>query len=425
MTSRYFKNPYEDYDETKHGTAECDILKRDTVIQLVQSYVDKILLETKKANYKLRDDLYVGEAGIAFMFWKLSRFDEFKHSYPCLEHASYYIQRAKEISRSKNKSTNDASRIAFLCGHSGISAVSAVISKDIGDSTKFSHDIEKFLTGHTVCKSNDYDADEILVGRAGYLSGAYWLNQVLSEKPIKNDIIEDVCDKLIKRGREYSRSKRCPLPLMYEYHDSDYLGAAHGLCSILHMLLESPWFVRTTNGVFNNISKTKLQDVQTAVEYFLGIQDDDGNFPTRLFNLNKKLIHWCHGCPGAVYLLAKAYLIFKEDKYLLACRKSCQAIWCQGLLRKGPGICHGIAGNGYAFLLMYRLTQERKFFYMAAKFMEFLTTDQFLNGARTPDRPFSLYEGLAGTVCFLIDLLQPASAYFPFMDVFDIKFHQP
>lgn len=26
---------------------------------------------------------------------------------------------------------------------------------------------------------------------------------------------------------------------------------------------------------------------------------------------------------------------------------------------KGPGICHGAAGSGYAFLLFYRLTKEQ------------------------------------------------------------------
>ena len=32
-----------------------------------------------------------------------------------------------------------------------------------------------------------------------------------------------------------------------------------------------------------------------------------------------------------------------------------------GFLRKGPGICHGVAGTGYVFLLMYRLTQDKKY----------------------------------------------------------------
>lgn len=71
---------------------------------------------------------------------------------------------------------------------------------------------------------------------------------------------------------------------------------------------------------------------------------------------------------------------------------------------------------------MYRLTKEPKFIYRAKKFMRFLTEQEFVDDARTPDRPFSLYEGIAGTVCFLIDLLDPENAAFPFMDVFSKKF---
>lgn len=354
------------------------------------------------------------------MFWKLSKSVELKDLFPCLEHAAYYINRSKEASRTKESSSRTS--IAFLCGNAGISAVAAVIASELGKKEEVSRNIGDFLKGYQVCKSTSYDADEVLVGRAGYLSGAYWLNHVLPSKPIQNYVIKDVCKVLITRGRKYSTSREAPLPLMYEYHDSDYLGAAHGLCSILLMLLESPWFVATDGG-FNNISETKLKDIQESVEYFSKIQDDDGNFPTRLFNSDKKLIHWCHGCSGAIYLLAKAFLLFKEERYLEGCRKCAESIWRHGLLRKGPGICHGIAGNGYAFLLMYRLTGEKKYLYRAAKFKEFLTTDTFLDNARTPDRPYSLYEGLAGTVCFLVDLLSPQESYFPFMDVFNVKYN--
>jgi len=129
-------------------------------------------------------------------------------------------------------------------------------------------------------------------------------------------------------------------------------------------------------------------------------------------------VHWCHGAPGAVYLIAKAYLIFKEDKYLQAVRRSADLVWQKGFLRKGPSICHGVAGSGYVFLLLYRLTNEPKYYYRAIKYMELLTNTEFKHRARTPDRPHSLYEGVAGTVCFLIDLLEPQHAHFPFMDVF-------
>lgn len=82
------------------------------------------------------------------------------------------------------------------------------------------------------------------------------------------------------------------------------------------------------------------------------------------------------------------------------------------------GICHGIAGNGYVFLLLYRLTGDRKHLNRALKFGEFIFTDECIQGSRRPDNMYSLYEGLAGTVCYLTDLTQPEKASFPFLDVF-------
>ena len=76
------------------------------------------------------------------------------------------------------------------------------------------------------------------------------------------------------------------------------------------------------------------------------------------------------------------------------------------------------SGNGYVFLLLYRLTKDEKYLHRAVQFARFLTTEEFIHGARTPDSPHSLYEGLAGTVCYLLDVLKPDQAEFPFFDVF-------
>uniref|UniRef100_T1GVZ8 Uncharacterized protein n=1 Tax=Megaselia scalaris TaxID=36166 RepID=T1GVZ8_MEGSC len=84
----------------------------------------------------------------------------------------------------------------------------------------------------------------------------------------------------------------------------------------------------------------------------------------------------------------KSYIIFKDEKYLKSAELASDVIWKKGLLLKGPGICHGVAGNGYAFLILYRLTNNPKYFYRASKFMEFLTHPEFKAKANTPDRPF-------------------------------------
>lgn len=153
------------------------------------------------------------------------------------------------------------------------------------------------------------------------------------------------------------------------------------------------------------------------------LQEPDGNFPIALDsgrqrNTDKRLVHWCHGAPGAIYLVAKSFILFQDRRYLTACEKAADLIWQRGLLLKGAGICHGIANNGYAFLTVHRLTGDPKYLYRANAFMQFLTHSEFRARAKIPDRPYSLYEGIAGTVCFLIDLLSPETASFPFMDVF-------
>ncbi len=126
----------------------------------------------------------------------------------------------------------------------------------------------------------------------------------------------------------------------------------------------------------------------------------------------------CAFFPGVVYLFARAYLVWKDPRYLDACLRCGELTWQKGLLRKGPGICHGVAGSGYVFLLLYRLTSDEKHLHRALRFAEFMQTEEFQRGARRPDCPYSLYEGVAGTALFLADLTNPLKAEFPFFDVF-------
>ena len=111
-------------------------------------------------------------------------------------------------------------------------------------------------------------------------------------------------------------------------------------------------------------------------------QTEAGSFVTYADELlnqrphEQELVHWSNGAPGIIHLMAKAYLVFdhNRDRYLKACVQAAELIWERGLLKKGPGLCHGIAGNGYAFLLMYRLTEDPKYYYRALQFAEFIFT---------------------------------------------------
>ena len=115
--------------------------------------------------------------------------------------------------------------------------------------------------------------------------------------------------------------------------------------------------------------------------------------------------------------MAKAYKVFGEAKYLDSALRCGDCVWSSGLLKKGPGICHGVAGSGYVFLLLHSLTGDNKHLYRAQTFADFMFTEEFARGSRTPDCPMSLYEGLAGTLCFLVNLLNPSTfGQFPFFE---------
>ena len=136
-----------------------------------------------------------------------------------------------------------------------------------------------------------------------------------------------------------------------------YSGAGHGLSSILQMLLSFPEHFSEREDVESLIHK--------AVDYVLACEFFNGNYPTvpgEVRHLEDRLVHWCHGTPGVVYLLAKAYLTWKDEKYLQAMRRSANLIWYLGLLRKGPGICHGVAGNA-SLLNIYLTVHISSFFH--------------------------------------------------------------
>ena len=152
------------------------------------------------------------------------------------------------------------------------------------------------------------------------------------------------------------------------------------------------------------------------------------------------LVQICHGTPGLLLLLACARSHptvacgYWEPSWDQAIRLGSERIWEQGLLSKGGGLCHGIAGNAWPWLMLhdcfeYRTGLEEEFKdgfrqrtgldvpdeglsgdYFLSKALAFLlhaqTTAPFKEQLpeaekryRMPDHPYSLFEGLAGSVC--------------------------
>lgn len=204
--------------------------------------------------------------------------------------------------------------------------------------------------------------------------------------------------------------------LRYVFYGTDYLGAAHGVAGILYMLLQFPDWC--------NEPETKSWIVST-LDHLLALQNH-GNFPTTTDSVQHghMSIHWCHGAPGFTALLYRAYEVFNDVKYLKGMEIALDCVWKYGILKKGFGVCHGIAGNAYCFLSLYKLTRQEEYYYKAVKMAECMFNDEIKDiignyydpqryRVGVPDSPYSLMEGEAGTICFFSDLLYPEHSVFP------------
>lgn len=167
-----------------------------------------------------------------------------------------------------------------------------------------------------------------------------------------------------------------------------FLGPAHGFAGNVHAL----------RGFLDD------DELRALVERVLrthAVWDGDAvNWPPTLSHAPTR-VQWCHGAPGMVITLGD---LMAEDLLLAAA----ETTWRTGPLEKGPGLCHGTAGNGFALLRMYELTGDEVWLERARGF-----ADTALGQAR---QHVSLFTGDIGAV-LLAHACDTRDARFPIMDV--------
>ena len=94
-----------------------------------------------------------------------------------------------------------------------------------------------------------------------------------------------------------------------------------------------------------------------------------------------------------------------------------ELIWKAGPLRKYPCLCHGTAGNGYAFLKLWKATGDDKWLTRARAFA-MAAVEQRAQRARAGESlQNSLWEGDIGIAICLADCIEGKSD-FPILDYF-------
>jgi hypothetical protein len=130
----------------------------------------------------------------------------------------------------------------------------------------------------------------------------------------------------------------------------------------------------------------------------------------------KRLMQFCHGAPGFVICLG-SYPGSELDELLAAAG---EAIWIAGPLSKGSNLCHGTAGNGYAFLKLFERTGDSRWLGRARAFAMHAIAQFEADAARFGQLRYSLWTGDLGLAVYLWDCLRATSG-FPTLDVFFVR----
>ena len=105
---------------------------------------------------------------------------------------------------------------------------------------------------------------------------------------------------------------------------------------------------------------------------------------------------WCHGAPGIVATLADIV----DEELAVA---GGELTWRAGPLGKGASLCHGTAGNGYAFLALLERTGDERWLARARAFAMHAAR-QVEHGRATYGRGrHTLWTGDLGTALYLAD----------------------
>jgi len=126
------------------------------------------------------------------------------------------------------------------------------------------------------------------------------------------------------------------------------------------------------------------------------------------------LMQFCHGAPGFVVCLADMPGTGLDDLLV----GGAEAAWHAGPLAKGPNLCHGTAGNGYAFLKLFGRTGERRWLERARAFAMHAIAQMEAEERHVGELRYSLWTGDPGVAVYLLDCIR-GGARFPTLDVFD------
>jgi hypothetical protein len=184
-----------------------------------------------------------------------------------------------------------------------------------------------------------------------------------------------------------------------------YLGPAHGFAGCVLALAHEP-------------SEELDRRASDAFRRYAVREDGLANWPAGaggdLVTRQKDIrMQWCHGAPGMVASLAEIAPADDEHERLLLAGG--ELTWHAGPLKKGASLCHGTAGNGLAFLKLFRRTGDELWLERARAFAMHAAAQVERDRRALGRGHYSLWTGDPGTALYLA-LCLDGSATLPGLD---------
>jgi hypothetical protein len=248
---------------------------------------------------------------------------------------------------------------------------------------------------------------ELMWGMPGSMLAAVHMDDMTGE-PRWRKLFETQVARLLA---DLDDSPQGPLWLQDLYGSKDWwLGPVHGFAGNVIPLFRG-WAWLTT------AQQAQVAEFVPKALAANAWQSDDGTtWGARMKReVAPSLCQHCHGAPGMATTFADAPFATPAFDALL--HEAGRFTWAAGPLSKGSNLCHGTGGNGYAFLKLYRRTNDPIWLDRARQFA--MTSIIQYRGAQiaVSRGRYSLWTGDVGLAVYLWDCIT-GEPRFPTVDVF-------
>jgi hypothetical protein len=203
------------------------------------------------------------------------------------------------------------------------------------------------LLAREIAANADHPSNELLLGAPGTMLVARAMREPrfaeLWKQSARTLLARQEADGLWTQDL-YGRPARC-------------IGSAHGFAGNVRALTDAPEWL-------DDGAAVEARAVET-VKRFAVREGEVVNWPPEPDG-RKPRVQWCHGSPGIITSLAR--LAPDDHEYTALLEAGGELAWRVGPLARNAGLCHGTAGNGFAFLALHERTGAERWLDRARAF---------------------------------------------------------